>query len=155
MKNFKTVVNVMKTIQFFNKKGWGILFAQVLSLVLVISLALPTFAANAVAVGLDGIWMTDDYPSGPIILELFDGNDTGYMYCNQYFGDYATVKAEENCGAQLPISFARQASTKVGCQENDFETEYLQSLETTEIYEICDDVLTLSGSYNTLKFFRQ
>lgn len=141
----------MKMSPFFQKKHWGVLFAQVFSLVLVISLALPTFAANAQIPGPEGSWQQINLP---ITLELFDGSDNGNMYCNFYAGSYSTLKGGDNCGAPLPISFSTQASTKVGCAENPSESGYLQSLEGTEAYRVCDDMLTLYGP-DTLQFARR
>ena len=133
------------------KKHCGVLLAQVFSLVLVICLAMPTYAAHAVETGLEGIWLLQ---GTPIDLDLTNGSDAGSMYCNTYKGSYNTVKADGNCDSVYPIKFTPQASTKVGCKENPEETKYLNSLETTESYKICGLALTLMGKSGDLNFVR-
>ncbi|WP_287287704.1 META domain-containing protein [Okeania sp. SIO2B9] len=122
-----------------------------ISLALVISLALPTYAALAVQTELEGEWQL---VKSPIELNLFNGSDNGDMYCNAYAGSYITVKGAQ-CGGPLPISFSPQASTQVGCEANPEESRYLQSLETAQEYEVCDDVLTILGGSGELKFLRR
>jgi|GEM_PF-6039972 len=144
---------VMKMIPFFQRKHWVALIARVFSLVLVIGLALPTFAANAAAPGPEGHWQLID---SPITIELFDGQDFGRMYCNSYFGGYLTPRdaPPSDCGRPAPIRFTPQASTKVGCRENPLEAQYLRSLEGARAYEVCDDMLTLATFPAPLQFHR-
>ena len=145
---------VMKMIPFFQKKPWGVLLAQVFSLVLVISLALPTLAASAAPSALEGSWHLIDFDRPPTTLDLFDGNDNGRMYCNSYAGGYFTEKDADNCAEPVPISFTPQATTYVGCDKYRQEIEYLESLEAAEEYAICDDTLVLFTPYKRLLFSR-
>lgn len=142
----------MKSIPLFQKQNWLTAIARVLALVLVISLALPSFAAAAVP-GPEGEWQLVD---SPITLELFDGQDNGKMYCNYYFGGYLTPRdvPPSRCGEPFPIKFTFQASTKIFCKENPLEFEYLESLEKAEAYEICDDILTIQSFPEPLQYYR-
>lgn len=137
------------------KQHWGVWCARVISLVLVISLALPTYAALAIRTELEGEWQLEDSPITLDLSDLSTGSDNGNMYCNTYKGSYITVRNQPQCGGTLPISFSPQESTKVGCEENPLESEYLQSLEYAEQYEVCGDVLTLEGPIKDLQFRRR
>lgn len=139
-------------IPFFQKKRWGVLFAQVFSLVLVISLALPTFAANAG--GLEGTWHLIDFGPSRITLELSNGEASGIMYCNRYITQYAGGNPE-NCGSPSSIAFRPDISTtQQGCGESQKESKFLQSLEATKSIAVCNDKLTLLTYSGNLEFYK-
>ncbi|MBP0016009.1 MAG: META domain-containing protein [Cyanobacteria bacterium SBLK] len=141
----------MKSIPFFQKQNWFTAIARVLALVLTISLALPSFAAHAA--GLEGAWQLVD---SPITLELSDGDNFGRMYCNSYFGSYEMPLdvPPGDCDYASPIRFGQQFTTYVGCAENQLESQYLLSLQSTQAYQICDDMLILQSFPEPLKYHK-
>ena len=140
----------MRTVQFLQKKHPIALITKLFSLVLAISLLLPTFGAAA-ATDIEGVWELVDPPfgsyNGPFRLELFDGQDYGSMVCNQYFGGYKVYGSNE-------IKFSYQGQTKLYCPGIQDEGSYQQILESTTNYELNGDSLILNGYYGTLVFER-
>lgn len=146
----------MQKNQIFQKKHWIALITKVFALILGITLTLPTFAATAAPLEIEGTWELVSQAPGPIPFELtlHDGHDYGGMLCNYHFGNYYDVLQGAPCSGLLPIRFAPQSSTKGVCPENKLESEYLEQLQSVGAYEVCQDQLTLYDRYGILQYVK-
>jgi len=122
------------------------LITKVFSLILGITLMLPTFCATAAPSAIDGTWqlVNPDIGSRPFELVLNDGHNSGTMACNSYFGNYQAEPGYP-CSGRFSIHFDSQASTEVACAENGLESKYLKVLQFAYGYKVCQDKLTLYG----------
>ncbi len=151
---------IVQKNQIFQKKHWMTLISKVFSLILGITLILPTFAATAAPSEINGTWKlrNQDGEYRPLLV-LRDGKDFGVMACNQYSGNYEEFGNDEAsqsapCSRKVPIHFSSQGSTEIGCAENGLESEYLQTLQSVNSYQSCYDALRLNGELGVLQYVK-